>query len=135
MIKKLNKRGMTIIETIIALAILAITVTGACRILVATWRLADRATDQRIATQILQNRIEKLQLSEFDDLDMWAVDKLVVDDIGQPDVSGHYRLSTSIEHTYTNMVKITVGVEVLNRKTLEFTAGGDKLSIYLSDEQ
>ena len=114
-------------------ALIAVAATGAAKLAVATKRLGDTAMDKRKAVQLIRNRIERMDLSEFGDLDMWAVEGAVVDESGVQNSMGRYRLTTAVTHPYTNLVQVYVKVETKDRMTLTFGGMHEEVTTYLSN--
>lgn len=121
------------IEALLAVSIVAVAVAGAAKLVVATRQLADAVTDKHKATQLIRNKVERIDMSSFDDLDMWAVDKQVIDENGTPSLDGRFRLTTTVTSNEINLKQVVIQVDTQSRKTLKFGSSGQEITVFVSD--
>lgn len=121
------------IEALLAVSLVAVAVAGAAKLVVAARQLADAATDKHKAARLVINQIERMDMSNFKDIDMWAVDKQVVDENGTPSLDGRFRLTTTVTNTETNLKQVVIQVDTQSRKTLDFGSAGQEISFFISD--
>lgn len=133
MLKKRNKQGVTVVEALLAVSLLAVAAAGSVKLVVATRQLADSVTDKHKATQVIRNQIERIDMSSFDDLDMWTVNEQMIDETGAPNSEGRFRLTTEVTHPYTNLTQVVIRVDTQNRKTLDFNLTGKEITMFISD--
>lgn len=131
--KSRNRAGTTIVETIVALVVFAIFTTGACKLLVSHRRITDMARAHYTAVNIAKNRLELVRTFDFDQVENFLENKVVVDTSGIPSETGNYRRTTEVSNVSSNLVEVTVDVEIRNRRTLEFTPSHEQLSTFFAD--
>lgn len=119
-------------EAIVGIALLAIGIAGASRLALATSHLSDVVNDRQTAVQLAKDRIERMSQANFDDLSQWAVDNMVVDDSGQPDTEGSFKLSTAVTFPQTNLAEIAIDVWTRNRKTMAFDHSPENITTFLT---
>jgi hypothetical protein len=124
---------MTVVETIVALTIFAVFTTGACKLLMSHRRVSDMARAHYTAINIAKNRLELVRTFDFDQVDDFTEDKVVVDESGNPAADGNYRRSTLVSNISSNLLELTVTVGIRNRRTLEFNPANQSLSTYFAD--
>ncbi len=115
-----------------SVSIVAVAVTGAAKLVVATRQLADAATDRHKAAQLIRNQIERMDMLSFDDLDTWAVNQ-VVDENGTPNLDGRFRLTTTVTSNQINLKQVVIQVDTQSRKTLKFGSSGQEITMFISD--
>lgn len=115
-----SKSGITLIETLVALIILASGLAGAATLIVHSMKLSDLSSEKNIALAMARNRFERMSMSDFNDLPSWSINNMVCDQRGNPNSEGNYRLSTIVTHPLTNLTEIVVQVSVRNHQSLEF---------------
>lgn len=130
-----NRRcaGMTLVETIVAIAVLAIFSTGACKLLMSHRQLSDMARGHYTAINIAKNRMELVRTFDFGQVADFIEDKVVVDASGIPNTAGHYRRTTQVSTVSGNLLELTVTVDLRNRKTLAFTPAKETVSTYIAE--
>ena len=130
---RIQKRaGMTLVETVVAVAVLAIFSTGACKLLLSHRRMSDMARAHYTAINIAKNRLELVRTFDFDQVDNFIEDKVVVDTSGVPNTVGNYRRTTQISTVSSNLLELTVTVDLRNRQTLAFTPAKEVLNTYFA---
>ncbi len=132
--KTTQKSGITIVEAMVGITILAIGIAGASRLAATTSRLADLASDKQTAVQLAKNRIERMAHVPFAQLSQWAVEDMIIDSTGQPDLDGKFKLSTAITYpaSTTNLAEIAIDVWTRNRNTRDFDLPPETINTYLS---
>ena len=124
--------GMTVVETLVALTIFALFTTGACKLLMSHRQVSDMARAHYTAINIAKNRLELVRTFDFDQVDEFIESNVIVDESGLPDVNGYYRRSTEIDNVSSNLLELTVTVDIRNRRTLQFNPANQSLSTYFA---
>jgi len=132
----LNK-GTTLIETVVAVSILMLFISGICGLALYAKQVSDRAGDQYRAVNIAKNRIERARNSDFALITGFAESNTRVNGNGSPDSDGFYRRTTVVTEDpfsagNSNLVQVAVQVNTLNRKSLDFTGGTVSLQTYIA---
>jgi len=132
-----TKRGMTILETVIALTIFFICAAGIAELIVQTMQLSDRARDKYQAANIAKNRLERAANVGFSQLALLVESNTYVDVdctvIGEENAM--FRRSTAISQVSTNLMEVTVTVERRNRLTWDFSGLSEVVKTYLTEYQ
>ncbi len=109
------RRGVTYVEILVALLVLAVVMVGGYRIIVAMARLRQSVHNHYSAVVIANNRIERAKNMSFSDLNLLAEDKVPITAAGVPDANGPFTRTTVVEPNYGGNPRITrieVTVEV-----------------------
>lgn len=112
--------GMTLVETVVAMCLLGLFLAGACQLVVATGRTCDRARVRYTAISLAKNRLERVSLFPFDQVELCAHGALVMNRHGVPTYRGDYRLSTKVSTYGPHLKEVVVTVDILNRRTYCF---------------
>jgi len=130
-----GRRGMTLVEAVVAMAVFSLWLAGACRLVVMSKELSDRARANYTAVNLCKNRMERAKALGFNDLNLFTENQVVVDHNGNPSASGRYRRTTSVytANTNLNLKAIAVTVEIKNRLTSRFDGLNEQLVSYISD--
>ena len=128
-----SRAGVTIVETLIAVSLLALVVAGAAKLITSTDGLADIARDKATAAQILKNRYERMTMTDYSDIKLWAQEEQVVGENGLPDPEGRFSISTEITQATTNLVKVIISVDTRSRRTLRFSGNPLQISTFLTE--
>jgi len=131
--KRRNRAGTTIVETIVALTIFAGFSTGACKLLMSHRKIADMARAHYTAINIAKNRLELVRTFDYGQVDDFLENNVVVDASGVPDAVGNYRRSTTVSNVSSNLLELTVTVDLRNRQTLAFTPAKEQVSTYFAE--
>jgi Tfp pilus assembly protein PilV len=124
--------GVSLVETLIALAIFATFTTGACKVFMATRRVSDMARAHYVAVNLAKNRLEIVRAFPFDQLTAFAENNVIVNVNGEADSTGQYSRSTAVTAVSTNLMEVVVAVNIQNRKTLKFDGGVETVASYFS---
>ena len=127
-----SRAGMTVIETIVALTIFAVFTTGACKLLMSHRRVTDMARAHYTAINIAKNRMELVRTFDYGQVDKFIEDKVIVNASGNPDSLGNYRRTTQVSNVSSNLMELTVTVDIRNRRTLVFNPANQELSTYFA---
>lgn len=134
MIKRTHDRdGITLVEGVIALFLMALALTGACRLIAASYETSDRARRRYAAANIAKNRLERVLAINYHAVEFCRMQNVVVDRNCTPDPDGAYRLSTTVSPVNSSLKKITVRVDIRNRHSLAFDGETHALSSYVSN--
>ena len=85
------------------------------------------------AVNIAKNRLELVRTFDFDQVTDFIEDKVIVDSSGVPSETGNYRRTTGVSNVSSNLVELTVTVDIRNRQTLEFTPSKEQLSTFFAN--
>jgi len=128
-----SRAGMSLVETLVALGIFALFITGSVKLLMAHRELGDMARAHYTAINIAKNRMEVMRTLGFGQADDFLEEKMLVDASGLPDAEGGYRRTTQISAVSSNLVEIAITVEIRDRKTLGFKGRNEHLTTYFAD--
>lgn len=90
------RRGFSLVETVIACAIILMVLAGSYTILDSSMGLVRTARDGYTATTISNARLERARMIPFTDLPSLVETNTVVDDYGLPSTDGRFRRTTTI---------------------------------------
>jgi len=127
------RAGTTIVETVVALAIFAGFTTGACKLLMSHRKISDMARSHYTAINIAKNRLELVRTFDFGQVDHFLEDDVVVDASGVPSTEGNYRRSTEVSTISSNLLELTVTVDIRNQQTLVFNPANEQVSTYFAE--
>lgn len=130
--KRRYRAGMTLVETLVAITILAIFTTGVCKLLMSHRKVSDMARAHYTAVNIAKNRMELVRTFGYGQVSDFYEDKVIVDYTGMPDPNGHYRRTTSASNVSSNLLELTIKVDIRNRKTLLFTPAHQTVNTYMA---
>lgn len=128
-----NRAGVALIEALVAITIFAIFITGAGKLLLAHRKISDMARMHYTAANVAKNRLELIRSFDFDERDEFMENNVVVNMSGLQDDAGHYRRSTTIVNTSSNICEMTVSVEILDRKTLTFSGRNETVQTLMAE--
>ncbi len=131
--KTRNRAGLTLVETIVALTLFAIFTTGACKLLMSHRKVSDMARAHYTAINIAKNRLELVRTFDFDQVGNFLESDVVVDASGLPDSWGNYRRTTQVSNVSSNLLQLTVTVDLRNRQTLAFTPAKQEVTTYFAN--
>ena len=138
--KNKKRAGISVVETMVALVLLAFFITGSTKILFAQRKLADKSREHYSAINIAKNRIELVRIYQnsqtdtfIEEIDFFIENNIVVDATGAPDVNGNFRRSTVPSVISSNLVEIAVTIELRDRKTLSFDGEQETLTSYFTE--
>jgi len=117
----------------VALTIFAGFSTGACKLLMSHRKIADMARAHYTAINIAKNRLELVRTFDYGQVDDFLENNVVVDASGVPDAVGNYRRSTTVSNVSSNLLELTVTVDLRNRQTLAFTPAKEQVSTYFAE--
>lgn len=124
---------MTLVETIVALTVLALCVGGICALVVHSKGTSDLARDHYTAVNIAKNRIERAKAYDFDDLYTFIETDMVVDPAGNPNPNGRFMRTTAVSTTEENLAELTVTVEIRSRVSSSFEGENEQVRTYIAD--
>ena len=125
--------GFTLVETIMAIMIFAICISGICKLVLITRESSDRARSHYSAVNIGKNRLELARVFPFAQLDQFAENQVVVDGGGSPSASGEFRRTTAVSNVTATLKEMAVTVEIRNRVTLRFEGVSEAVRTYITD--
>ena len=131
-----NKQGMTIVETIVALVIFAVFISGAVKVIMAQRQVSDKARAHYTAINIAKNQIEQVRntsTQNYNQIISMAEDKVRVNKDGVPDDFGKFRRTTLILDTSTDdLFEIDVKVDIFDPISLEFKGENEHIKSYMA---
>jgi len=125
--------GFTLIEVVVAITILSIAIGGICMLGVLAKEASDKARDHYIAVNIAKNRIEGVQVFDYEQLDRLEESATVVDESGNPSSGGHFRRTTTVSNVKTNLREVVVTVDILDRESVSFAGENEMIRSYVAD--
>ena len=126
------ENGMTLVETVIAVTIFSIFITGAIASIVQARMLSDEARAHYQAISICKNRLERALELDFEDVDEMIETDVLVDDTGVSDDDGLFRRTTTVTLVKQNLLQLTITCEIMNRNTREFDRINEEITTYVA---
>lgn len=135
-----SRRGMTIVEVVVALGFLCLVLAGAYAMLTRSAAVMRAARNHYVAVTLARNRLERAQNLDYNTLYLLRENNVLVDENGAPSSVGGFRRSTWVDTNYvmtvgtgTNLMLvtntyITVQVEIRNVRTGVFAGEKEELS-------
>ncbi|MDA0321555.1 MAG: hypothetical protein O2923_02405 [Verrucomicrobia bacterium] len=127
--------GSSIVEAVSSLFILGMFISGAAEYSLSCKQLSDSARSHYQAVNIAKNRLERTKVMDFDHLEYFTEDRVRVNMSGVPDDRGHFRRSTTITATGSDLKEIHVLVNIQNRRTLQFDQSKEEIRSWLANYQ
>jgi hypothetical protein len=128
---------MTIVEAVIAILLFGLFIATACRVLISSRESTGRAKDHHLAICLGKNRIERLQVADFSQLESWTTvgDGEVLDQEGNPTPQGNFRLRVAVTSLTATLKSVVTTVEIKDRETLAFDGEYEQITTMLSDQR
>jgi Tfp pilus assembly protein PilV len=127
-----ERTGSILLEVVISVAILAIVLSGLTGLVLQGKELSSLAGSRYKAIVLARNQIEKARNTDFDLISGLAETEVVMDQFGETDADGIFRRTTTVDSVSENLVEVTVLVELMSRRTLDFTVHGEELQTYIA---
>ena len=127
-----SRRGVTMVESVVALFVFGMFMSGACDLVAVTRQAMDRAQLRYAAVNLAKSRAERVMGFAFDQVNQCVMNQVVVDAGGAPDSAGAFRLSTSITQVSPVLKQITVHVDIRNRRTTKFDCESQEIISYVN---
>lgn len=128
-----SRAGIALVEALVSLSLLAVFLTGAMKLLISHNELSDTARAHYTAINIAKNRMELIRTFDFGQVDSFLEDKVNIDASGLPSTLGDFRRSTQVSNVSSNLLELSVIVEIRDRKTLAFSGSQEKLNTYFAE--
>jgi len=132
-----NKRkscaGVVMVEALVSLVLFAIFITGGCKLLLAHRQLTDMARAHYTAANIAKNHLELIRSFDYSQRGDFAETGILVNEAGLVDSSRRFRRNTVYNPASSNIIEIAVIVEIMDRKTLDFTGRSETLRSYYAE--
>lgn len=112
---------MTLLETMMAVMILAVGISGAASIVVQSVKISDMAREHYQAVNLGKNRLERAKTLTFSDLESLMETGTVVDVDGNPDPDARFMRVTFVSSVATNLKEVVINVRFKDRFKLTFT--------------
>lgn len=132
-IRHSNRRGVSIIESVIAMGVLGLTIGGACRLTLASNQASDIARMHYQAANIARNRLERGRALGFSQLAECAESRVRVDCFGAPDKRGRFRRSTEVNAISDSLREVIVTVEIQDRVKVAFIGESEIVQSTIAD--
>lgn len=126
--RRSRKRGISLIESVVAVSILATYIGGACRLSLATRMLTDEARERYQAVTLAKNRLERIRVLPYDQFDLLQESSVRVNHAGAPTRSGRFLRTTEVTDLGADAKEIVVSVAVRNRVTLRFDRSPEEVT-------
>ncbi len=113
-----NIKGVTLVETMAAIVIFSIVLTGILNLVVGSMNTGKRAEFAYTSYNLAKNHLETLRSMPYSTLVNAAESEVYVDENGVSDQDGFYIRSTAVTPNYggdANLIKMTVSVDYIFR--------------------
>lgn len=113
--KSASRQGMTVLELMIAMAVLVTVMAVALPLLDQMMSRFQMARDHYVAATICQGRLERARTATYTDLDLLTEDNVLVDDFGTPaSPGGRFRRTTTVlrDSPVAGLTTITVRADI-----------------------
>lgn len=131
-----RKQGASITEVVVALSLLAAFISGAVKVSMAVYRLADKASAHYTASNLAKNRIEtirNMRQSTYEYIVSMEEEDVQIDADGVEDSLGKFSRTTTIEDTVvSDLLEIQVTIKIMNPVTREFGTEKQYLQSYVA---
>lgn len=131
-----SREGTTIVETIVALVLFAMFITGATKVLMSHRQLTDKSRAHYIAINITKNRIEQvrnMRRADYEQIGNMMESDTLVNAKSEITPNGKFRRTTKIHTTpVLGLLEIDVTVEIKNPITLQFSGENEHLKSYMA---
>ena len=111
-------KGMTLVETLAAIAIFSIVLTGILNLAVGSMSTGRRAEFAYTSYNLAKNHLETLRSMPYSTLTNAMESDVYVDETGVADNEGYYIRSTTVAPNYNgdaNLIQLTVSVDYIFR--------------------
>lgn len=102
-----NSRGVSLVETVMAIALFAIGITALLGVFTQTVTVAKRADHAYVAYQLAKNRVERLKQLDFASLSTANETSMRVNREGTADPAGEFLRSTTVTTNYSGDLNLT----------------------------
>lgn len=127
------KSGFTLVESLIAMVILAMVMAGAYALIVQAARMSRMARDHYVAVNLAKNRLERARNFQYADLRLVAENNMVVDENGNPNTAANFKRTTVVNTNYAaDVTQLTVTVQIRNFRTGSWGAQEQMSSLFAS---
>jgi len=130
-----SRVGLTLIEALVAIFVLSLCIGGMCKVAVCLKQTSDKARSHYVAINIAKNRLERMRTFDFNELYLFAEDKVLINVSGNPDSGGDYRRSTVLSEMQTNLIEAAITVEIRDRISRGFDGEGENIESCFADIQ
>jgi hypothetical protein len=128
-----SKSGLTLVETIVSLALFALFIGGVCGLLNLVRELSDNARDHYMAANLAKNRIERAKEFGYENVPLFVESNVRLDEEGEPDTDGRFRRTTAVTMPSPNLYQLVVTVDILDRRSLSFDGEQETVETYITD--
>jgi prepilin-type N-terminal cleavage/methylation domain-containing protein len=127
------KSGFTLVESLIAMVVLAMVMGGAYSLVVQAARMSRAARDHYVAVNLAKNRLERARNFQYADLRLVGESNMVVDENGNPNTASNFRRTTVVNTNYSaDVTQITVTVQIRNFRTGSWGSQEQMSSLFAS---
>ncbi len=132
---KRQEDGLTLIEVVIAIMILALCIGGLCQLFVNINQLNQMSQAHYTAINIAKNQIERAKTLEYNNLLLIKELDGIVNSSGANDPNGFFKITSNISTVNSNLVELTVSVGIKDRIHLDFRGEKEEAKTYIADIQ
>ena len=123
--------GFTLIESLIAMVVLAMVMGGAYTLIVQSAQLSRAARDHYVAVNLAKNRMERARNFQYSDLRLVAESNMIVDENGNPNTAANFKRTTVVTTNYSaNVTQVSVSVQIRNYRTGSWGATEQMSSLF-----
>lgn len=130
-----RRAGLTLVESVIGLMVFSGFIGGACKLVVLSHHVGDRAAAHYAAVNIAKTRIERIKTFGFNQFELCQESGIVLNRSGRPDNNGNFRLTTTVVSRGEGLKDVTVRVDIRNPRTLAFDGEHEQIASSLADLQ
>ena len=128
---------MTLLETVIALAVFWMCIAGFAALFMQTKQLSDKSRSHYVAVNLAKNEIERAGLytrpGQLQQLLNINTNPLIMDSHGRPDTEADFRRTTRVTVMSSNLYEMVVDVQIRDKYSLAFGQEKETLQTYFTE--
>ncbi len=125
------KAGFTLVESLMAMVVLAMVMGGAYTLIVQAAGMSRAARDHYVAVNLAKNRLERARNFQYSDLRLITENNMVVDENGNPNTTANFRRTTAVNTNFSaNITEVAVTVQIRNFRTGSWGAQEKMASLF-----
>ena len=128
-----SRDGVTVVEVVVAVVILSMCIGGLCRLVLKARETSDQARSHYQAANIAKNRLERIKTFDFDQIEEFEEDEVLVDTSGSPVANSNFRRTTTVTLERYNLKNVRVEVGIRNPVSREFDGEEETIQTYIAD--
>jgi len=131
--EKRGRAGMTLVEAVVALALLGVVALGAYRLIVVGLQLNRMARLHHQAIVLANSRLERARNFRYEDLGLIVENATLLNAAGTTDEEGAFRRSTAVNTNYAaGLSRVQVTVEIRDPRTGSFAGETETVSTLMT---